>query len=195
MNDRIFNYNSKGRRISIFPYNFLATFETNSTIRSIVRISRAIFPFLFAIPSIHSIFSQWRRGQGRREILDQFGHERFFPSRRRLPPKSLSCLVKSRKAAGVNTNGIPRRDSPPSSLLPFSKLPLSSGAHSLFRRYARHRLLEGTSRGEPSRVVHATFSRLGERIINRNYNETSFPILVGVFSDTRQIIAKLLQKL
>lgn len=65
----------------------------------IIIVISAIFQFLSAIP----LRSRW--------ILDQFDHERFSL---RLPPKSLSCLVKSRKAAGVNTNGIPRRDPPPS---------------------------------------------------------------------------------
>lgn len=136
----------KIKQLFCFSFNFLITNSNNCSIVWIIIVISAIFQFLSAIP----LRSRW--------ILDQFDHERFSL---RLPPKSLSCLVKSRKAAGVNTNGIPRRDPPPL----FSKLPLSSGAHSLFRRYARHRLLEGTSRLNPSRVVRRHFSR--ERIINR----------------------------
>lgn len=142
--------------------------------------------------------SRWREGEGY-----SISSTTSDSSSIAFTPKSLSCLVKSRKAAGVNTNGIPRRDPLP---LLFSKLPLSSGAHSLFRRYARHRLLEGTSRLNPSRVVRRHFFTPWERIINRLqrkefpssafstsvYGNSEFWILVMIHRDLYNIAKKFL---
>lgn len=68
------------------------------------------FPLLFAIPSI-AFTMEGGRGRDTRSV-----RPRAILSSIAFTPKSLSCLVKSRKAAGVNTNGIPRRDPLPPSL-------------------------------------------------------------------------------
>lgn len=97
--------------------------------------SVAIGPFLLRILSVFD-----------NGVLDNsvlaLARERFFLPPR-LPPKSLSCLVKSRKAAGVNTNGVPPGDPVPSVFkwrFVISSLPASSPprGHSEFSRAPRH---------------------------------------------------------